>query len=86
MLAHSVGSAGQPVVGEVGRGDVFGCGHWGCCPTEGVAEGGEATVCKMVEGVLVVVEYMVGCLHQEDVSHVAYRWEACSNTVMRHEE
>ena len=85
MLAHGVGSAGQPVVGEVGGGNVFGCGQRRCCPSEGVAKGEEATVCEMVEGVLVVVEYVVGCLHQEDVSHVAYRWETRPNTVMRHE-
>jgi len=67
-------------------GDVFRCVQWRCCPSEGVSKGGEATVCKMMEGVLIIVEYMVGCLHQEDVTHIAYRWETCSDAVMRHEE
>ena len=81
VLAHGVSSAGQPVVGEVGRGNVFGCGQRRCCPSEGVTKGEKAAVCEVYG----VVEYMVGCLHQVDVSHVAYRWETRPDTVVRHE-
>jgi hypothetical protein len=72
VLFHGVDSAGQPVVRKVGRRDVFGGGHRRCCPAEGVPEGVKAAVCEVVKGVLVIVEYVVGCLHQEDVSHVTY--------------
>ena len=54
VLSHGVGGAGQPVVREVGRGDLFGGGQWGCCPTQGVTKGGEATVCEVVYGELFV--------------------------------
>ena len=56
MLSHGVGSAGQPVMREVGRGDLFGGGHRRCCPAKGVTKGEKATVCKVVKCVLFVVE------------------------------
>jgi hypothetical protein len=67
---------------EVRRGNLFGGEHRGRCPAKGVTKGEKATACKVVKGVLVVVEDMVSCLHQEDVSHITYRWESRPDTIV----
>ena len=48
VLPHAVCGTGQPVVGEVGGGNLCGGGQWRLCPAQGVTEGGEAAMCEVV--------------------------------------
>ena len=48
VLSHAVCGPGQPIVGEVGGGNLCGGGQWRLCPSQGVTERGEATVCEVV--------------------------------------